>query len=138
MSANVRSIPALWSLRQRRNAVDDPQEYEALRDRLADLETELVVEQDAGLLSEALGRPSVTVIDRSGMVGLQDEHPSVEQVLNPARGVRDVLLGVHGPVVDRSRRLIRISAPPNQAPRAPPGRAAAGESRGRRRRGASA
>jgi hypothetical protein len=38
--------------------VDDPQEYEALRDRLADLETELVVEQDAGLLSEALGRPS--------------------------------------------------------------------------------
>jgi hypothetical protein len=58
MSANVRSIPALWSLRQRRNAVDDPQEYEALRDRLADLETELVVEQDAGLLSEALGRPS--------------------------------------------------------------------------------
>jgi hypothetical protein len=81
MSANVRSIPALWSLRQRRNAVDDPQEYEALRDRLADLETELVVEQDAGLLSEALGRPSVTVIDRYGMVGLQDEHPSVEQVL---------------------------------------------------------
>ena len=85
MSANVRSIPALWYLRQRRNAVivcrDDPQEYEAPRDRLADLETELVVEQDAGVLSQALGRPSVTVIDRYGTVGLKEQHPSLERVL---------------------------------------------------------
>jgi hypothetical protein len=85
MSANVRSIPALWSLRQRRNAVivcrDDPQEYEALRDRLADLETELVVEHDAAVLSEALGRPSVTVIDRYGTIGLKEQHPSLERVL---------------------------------------------------------
>jgi hypothetical protein len=52
MPANVRSIPALWRLRQRRNAVivcrDDPQEYDALRDRLADLEAKLVVEQLPG------------------------------------------------------------------------------------------
>lgn len=85
MPANVRSIPALWRLRQLRNAVivfrDDAQEYEALRDRLADLETELIVEQSAGALSEALGRPSVTVIDRYGTVGLQQEHPSVDRVL---------------------------------------------------------
>lgn len=33
------------------------------------------------MLSKALGRSSVTVIDRYGTVGLQDEHPSVDQVL---------------------------------------------------------
>lgn len=85
MSANVRSIPALWYLRQRRNAVivcrDDPQEYEAVRDRLADLETELVVEQHAGVLSEVLGRPSVTVIDRYGTIGLKEQHPQLERAV---------------------------------------------------------
>lgn len=85
MPANVRSIPALWHLRQLRNAVivcrDDPREYEVLRGRLPDLEAELVVEQDPGALSEALGRPSVTVIDRYGTIGLKEEHPSVERVL---------------------------------------------------------
>jgi hypothetical protein len=85
MLANVRSIPALWHLRQLRNAVivcrDDAWEYEVLRERLADLESELIVERSPGVLSKALGRPSVTVIDRYGTVGLQDEHPSVEQVL---------------------------------------------------------
>jgi hypothetical protein len=84
MPANVRSIPALWHLRQLRNAVvcrDDPQEYEALRDRLADLEAELIIERQPGVLSEALERPSVTVIDRYGTLGLQEEHPSVERVL---------------------------------------------------------
>ena len=74
--SNVRSIPALWYLRQCRNAVivcrDDPREYEAPRDRLADLETELVVEQDAGVLSDALGRPSVTLIDRYPTIGLME------------------------------------------------------------------
>jgi hypothetical protein len=85
MPANVRSIPALWHLRQRRNAVivcrDDPQEYDALRYRLADLEAELVVEQHPGALSKALGRPSVTVIDRYGTIGLKEEHPPVDRVL---------------------------------------------------------
>lgn len=85
MPANVRSIPALWHLRQRRNAVivcrDDPREYEALRDRLGDLEAELVVEHQPGALSEALGRPSVTVVDRYGTVGLKAEHPSPARVL---------------------------------------------------------
>lgn len=85
MPANVRSIPALRHLRQRRDAVivcrDDPQEYETLRDRLADLEAELVVEQQPGVLSEALGRPSVTVVDRYGTIGLNAEHPSARLVL---------------------------------------------------------
>jgi hypothetical protein len=85
MPANVRSIPALWHLRQRRNAVivcrDDPQEYDALRDRLADLETELVIQQHRGPLSEALGRPSVTVIDRYGTIGLKEDHASLDRVL---------------------------------------------------------
>jgi hypothetical protein len=85
MPANVRSIPALWHLRQLRNAVivchDDLREYEALRDRLADLETELITEEQPGVLSAALGRPSVMVIDRYGTVGLKEEHPSVDRVL---------------------------------------------------------
>ena len=85
MLANVRSIPALWHLRQRRNAViicrDDPREYEPLRGRLSDLEAELVVEQDPGVLSETLGRPCVTVIDRYGTIGLQEEHPPIDRVL---------------------------------------------------------
>ena len=85
MPANVRSIPALWHLRQRRNAVivcrDHPQEYEPILHRLRDLETELIVEQHPGVLSEALGRPSVTVIDRYGTIGLKEQHPSVERVL---------------------------------------------------------
>jgi hypothetical protein len=85
MLANVRWIPALWHLRQLRNAVvvcrDDAQEYETLRDRFADLEAELITEQQPGVLSEALGRPSVTVIDRYGTVGLHEEHPSLEQIL---------------------------------------------------------
>jgi hypothetical protein len=85
MPANVRSIPALWNLRQRPGAAivcrDDPREYEALRGRLPDLEAELVVEPAPGVLSDALGRPSVTVIDRYGTIGLQEEHSSVDRVL---------------------------------------------------------
>ncbi len=60
---------------------DDPQEYEALHLRLADLDTELIVERGPGVLTSALGRPSVTVIDRYGTIGLQEEHPSIDQVL---------------------------------------------------------
>ena len=60
---------------------DDAQEYGALRERLADLETELIIEQQPGVLSEALGRPSVTVIDRYGTVGLKEEHASVDRVI---------------------------------------------------------
>ena len=60
---------------------DDPREYEALRDRLAELETEMIVEQSPGALSDALGRLSVTAVDRYGSVGLQGEHPPVDRVL---------------------------------------------------------
>jgi hypothetical protein len=85
MPANVRSIPALWRLRQLRNAVivcrDEAQEYEVVRLRLADLETELIIEPQPGVLSEALGRPSVTVTDRYGTIGLKEEHPSIDRVL---------------------------------------------------------
>src|SRR5436309_201843 len=54
----------------------------------------------SGVLSEALGRPSVTVIDRSGTIGLNEEHPIGRAGEHPAGGVRDVLLGVHRPTVD--------------------------------------
>lgn len=67
---DVRSLAPLWPLRQRRHAVivclDDPTEYEAARSRFEELNGELIVEQTAGSLSNALGRPSVTVADRFG------------------------------------------------------------------------
>ena len=82
---NVRSLPALWPLRQRRHVVvaclDDPAEYESARDELDELRAELVLEREPGPLSAALGRPAVVVAYRFGTVGLRAERPSVRDVL---------------------------------------------------------
>jgi hypothetical protein len=82
---NVRSLSALWPFRQRRHVVvaclDDPAEYEAVRDELDELRAELVLEREPGPLSAALGRPAVVVADRFGTVGLHAERPSVGDVL---------------------------------------------------------
>jgi hypothetical protein len=86
---DLRSIPALWHLRQRRHAViaclDDPSEYERARAELEALETELVLEREPGPLSERLGRPSVTVCDRYLEIGFTAERPPVERVLEEIR-----------------------------------------------------
>lgn len=83
--SDLRAVPALWPLRQRRNVViaclEDPAPYEALRPRLAELEAELVVEREPGPLSAELGRPSVAVCDRYLDVVLHSERPPVEDVL---------------------------------------------------------
>ena len=82
---DVRSLSPLWPLRQRRHAVvvclDDPAEYEAAQPKLAERRAELVVERLPGPLSAALGRPSVTVVDRFGSVALGEEHPPLARVL---------------------------------------------------------
>jgi hypothetical protein len=82
---DVRALEPLWHLRQRRHAVvaclDDPGELERARPALAELRAELVVERVPGVLSAALGRPSVTVASRFGRVGWQGSGASVEQVL---------------------------------------------------------
>jgi hypothetical protein len=82
---DVRSLPALWPLRQRRHAVvaclDDPDRYEDARDAIAARGGELVVERLPGPLSAALGRPSVVVADRFGTVGLHEACPSLDRVL---------------------------------------------------------
>ncbi|MBD0317779.1 MAG: hypothetical protein ICV71_04575 [Thermoleophilia bacterium] len=82
---DVRSLPALWPLRQRRHAVvvclDDPEAYEAARGDVAARGGVLVVEREPGRLSAALGRPAVVVADRFGTVALRAEHPPVERVL---------------------------------------------------------
>jgi hypothetical protein len=61
--------------------LDDPSELERSRPALAELRAELVVERDPGVLSAALGRPSVTVASRFGRVGWQGPSATVEQVL---------------------------------------------------------
>jgi hypothetical protein len=82
---DVRSLEALWPLRQRRHAVvaclDDPAPLEAALGRLADLRAELVVERQPGPLSESLGRPSVTVASRYGRVGWSGSAIDLERVL---------------------------------------------------------
>lgn len=82
---DVRSLPSLWPLRQRRHVVvaclDHPDEYEAARGELDALRAELVVEREPGPLSAALGRPAVVVADRFGTVGLRAERPAVRDVL---------------------------------------------------------
>lgn len=70
---NVRALAPLWHLRQRRHAVvaciDDARELDDLRDDLAALRAELVIEEQPGPLSAALGRPSVTVASKFGRIG---------------------------------------------------------------------
>lgn len=81
----MRSLEALWPLRQRRHVVvacvDDPSALEAVRDRIGALRAELVVELAPGPLSSALGRPSVTVASRFGKVGWQGSAADVDRVL---------------------------------------------------------
>ncbi len=87
---DVRSLPALWRLRQRRHAVvvclADPEAYEAARDEVAVRGGELIVERAPGPLSTVLGRPSVLVADRFGTVGLRGACPPVERVLATLEG----------------------------------------------------
>lgn len=82
---NVRSLEPLWHLRQRRHAVvaclDDPRELEAAAEALRELGAELVVEQEPGPLSAALGRPSVTVASRYGEIGWSGEEVRLKTVL---------------------------------------------------------
>jgi hypothetical protein len=81
---HVRSLAPLWPLRQRRNAVlvlrDDAEEYEQAGAELAELDAVVLVEQEPGELSAALGRPAVIVVDRFGTVGLRAERPAIAEV----------------------------------------------------------
>ena len=87
---DVRSLSPLWPLRQRRHAVvvclDHPAEYEAMRPELGERGAELVVERTPGPLSAALGRPSVTVVDRFGSVALAAERLPGAHVLAALEG----------------------------------------------------
>jgi hypothetical protein len=82
---NVRGLAPLWHLRQRRHAViaclDDASSLEELRPELDDLRAELVVEREPGPLSQALGRPSVTVASKYGRIGWRGTAAQRERVL---------------------------------------------------------
>jgi hypothetical protein len=82
---NVRGLAPLWNLRQRRHAViaclDDAASLEELRPELDDLRAELVVEREPGPLSQALGRPSVTVASKYGRIGWRGATAQRERVL---------------------------------------------------------
>ena len=82
---NVRDLPVLWPYRQRRHLVvaclDDARALEALWPQIEGLGATLVVERDPGPLSRRLGRPSVTVADRFGTVGLTGEEVRSERIL---------------------------------------------------------
>jgi len=82
---NVRDLPLLWPYRQRRHLVvaclDDARSLEALRPQIERLGGVLVVEKEPGALSRRLGRPSVTVADRFGTVGLRAGEISPERIL---------------------------------------------------------
>jgi hypothetical protein len=82
---DVRALAPLWPLRQRRHAVvacvDDARALERARAAIELLRGELVVEPQPGPLSQALGRPSVTVASRFGRVGWRGEQANVERVL---------------------------------------------------------
>ena len=83
---NVRDVPLLWPYRQRRHlvvaCVDDPRPLEALEREIEGLGGVLVVEREAGPLSDRLGRPSVTIADRFGTVALTAEAVSRERILS--------------------------------------------------------
>ncbi len=82
---NVRDLPVLWPYRQRRHLVvacmDDARALEALRPQIEGLGAVLLVEREPGPLSERLGRPSITVADRFGTVGLTAEQVPAERIL---------------------------------------------------------
>ena len=82
---NVRALAPLWPLRQHRHAVvacvDDASPLEAARAAIEDLRAELVVEQEPGPLSAALGRPSVTVASKFGRVGWRGNGIELPHVL---------------------------------------------------------
>jgi hypothetical protein len=83
---NVRDLPLLWPYRQRRHlvvaCVDDPRPLEELEGEIERLGAILVVEREAGPLSERLGRPSVTIADRFGTVALTAEAVPRERILS--------------------------------------------------------
>jgi hypothetical protein len=87
---DVRSLPSLWPLRQRRHAVivcvDDPAAYDAARGVFEALRAELVVESEPGPLSRALGRPSVTVADRFGSVGFRSAQMGIDRIVQELDG----------------------------------------------------
>jgi hypothetical protein len=87
---DVRSLAPLWPLRQRRHVVivcvDDPTEYAAARRAFEELNGELVIETTSGPLTRALGRPSVTVADRFGSVGLRAPGAPVERIRRTLEG----------------------------------------------------
>jgi hypothetical protein len=82
---SLRALPSLQPLRQRRQAVivcrDDADEFEAARAAFARVNAELVIEREPGPLSDALGRPSVTVCDRYLEVSLHDESLAVDAAI---------------------------------------------------------
>jgi hypothetical protein len=82
---HVRALEPLWPLRQRRHAViaclDDPAPLASLSAELTELRAELVVEADAGPLSAALGRPSVTVASKFGQIGWRGDSVRPERIL---------------------------------------------------------
>ena len=82
---NVRDLPDLWPYRQRRHLVvaclDDVRSLEALRSQIEGLGGILIVEREPGPLSGRLGRPSVTVADRFGTVGLTAKEIPPERIL---------------------------------------------------------
>jgi hypothetical protein len=82
---HVRALEPLWPLRQRRHAViaclDDPAPLAALGAELSGLRAELVVETEPGPLSDALGRPSVTVASKFGQIGWRAESVRRKQIL---------------------------------------------------------
>jgi hypothetical protein len=86
---HLRGIPTLRSLRGRHPAVvvclDEPEMYEQLREELAGLDAELVIEHEPGPLSARLGRPSVTVCDRYLEVALHAEHVPLDEIISTVR-----------------------------------------------------
>jgi hypothetical protein len=82
---NLQKQEALSGFYRRNPAVivcqDDPSELEAVADELRRFDAALVVERSPGPLSEVLGRPSVTVIDRYFDIRLQATEPPAKTVL---------------------------------------------------------
>ena len=87
---DVRFLPSLWPLRQRRHAVivcvDEPAAYEATRDVFTALRAELIVESEPGPISQAPGRPSVTVADRFGSVGFRAAQIGIARIVQELEG----------------------------------------------------